>query len=859
MSVRLSRRAFFGGTAALVAAGSLPAGEQARPALADEPPLPPGVCKRLGSARFRELTEECRFTPDSKWLAQLENGRFLAYQVATGRRIRWLIPTSPRFGLAGAAEWVPTNGEVVVIDLDGTDANDQPAPLRRLDLHTGRELKTPKLPQGTHYIPTPDGAAVIGYDDGPRDGVLWRTDLHTGKTVWKRKWRTDATTPSTLGEVMGKWLVLRGTQRLYLFDPLTGAPGPTLEALPPKDPLVSEHFLPLNLSADGRRLAAFETTRVPHLLVVWDVPTGRVVGRLTPANTEPHFALSPDGSCLLTTTGLKSQLVGLDVTTGKVVRAFPVENVGRLLLSPDGTVLVAPHGLSNDPAPFGGFGGALLSAGPVRLLDPLTGRPLPQSPDPPADFTNPRFLGPHTLLTDLHSDVRMPTLAWDTCTGTRRTVPRPPAPRGFGLDPSPGVLSPDGTRRLLSTGDELVVTDAASRRRLHALPMTAAGGPEAVWVDRRTVARLDVFGLHLFDLGTHARRLLKSPTGGGVYLTNVTASTDGRTVVATGHEDMGAKPFAVWIDVTDGTATTLPLPLPVSGDLKVSADGRRVAVNQMGEAGVFRVMVFDRGGRHFHLPALDGMALPFALSACGRTVTAANYSVAEGAEGVGLVWSVQGVEVATGDARVTFPTGHVVDGVAASPCGRRFATVSREAPVYLWDVYGEESDPKPKPDTAGLLAAWAALVGDADKAFAAVRLLVQHPAEAVRLLKEKHPPAVAVKPEWVRERVVRLGSDDYRTRSTAERELSAVADRIADQLREAEADTPEAGERLERILSRAGRMTRERLREVRAVEVLEYAGAESAGVLKALAAGADSLLTREAKAAVARRAFTPAP
>ena len=198
-------------------------------------------------------------------------------------------------------------------------------------------------------------------------------------------------------------------------------------------------------------------------------------------------------------------------------------------------------------------------------------------------------------------------------------------------------------------------------------------------------------------------------------------------------------------------------------------------------------------------------------------------------------------------------------GLLADRHRRRIATTHRDAPIYLWDVFGETSDPQAKPDAA----TWAALDGTTDKAFTALRRLVQHPTAAVDLLSAKLTPAEPPKAEWVKARIDKLGSTDFRTRHTADLELSTVADRIVEPLRKAiatGADSPEADERLNRLLEKAEGMPRSAWRIVRAVEALEYCeGKAAVELLKTLAGGVDTaVLTKEARAAVKRRGERPA-
>ena len=325
---RVSRRQFFGTAAAAAVVAQFPTSatpaDPKSPPLAPEPPLPAGVCRRLGSARFRELFEGYRFSPDSRWLAEFVGRRFVAYEVATGGRVAWEVPEADQRNLT---DWVLTNGEVVVID-PATDANDRLTSLHRYHLLTGRPVPTPTPVDDRHLVLTADGTGVVRCADGPKGGVLWRTDLRTGKTVWKREWKTDASVPAAVLDVTGKWIVAVGAERLHLFDPATGADGPKLDDAGPKDAPPDNHFVPLNFSADGKRLAARYTAEVPGRVVVWDLTSGKVVGRSTPPAADAVPALAPGGDHLLAAAGPEHRLVEVDVRSGKVTRKLAAAHVG---------------------------------------------------------------------------------------------------------------------------------------------------------------------------------------------------------------------------------------------------------------------------------------------------------------------------------------------------------------------------------------------------------------------------------------------------------------------------------------------------------------------------------------------------
>ena len=157
-----------------------------------------------------------------------------------------------------------------------------------------------------------------------------------------------------------------------------------------------------------------------------------------------------------------------------------------------------------------------------------------------------------------------------------------------------------------------------------------------------------------------------------------------------------------WVDVTAGTFVTRP---GGSGRVSVSASGNRVAVSDVpeieaGHRDALVVTVIDRSGGRWQLaqPTKTVVGEQRAeLSPCGRTMFLAHEKPGEG-ENAEPIPVVQFWEVLSGERRAEYVTPFVAGGLGVSPCGRRIATTHRDAPVYLWDVFGEMTDPQPKPD-----------------------------------------------------------------------------------------------------------------------------------------------------------------
>jgi hypothetical protein len=211
-------------------------------------------------------------------------------------------------------------------------------------------------------------------------------------------------------------------------------------------------------------------------------------------------------------------------------------------------------------------------------------------------------------------------------------------------------------------------------------------------------------------------------------------------------------------------------------------------------------------------------------------------------------------EMASGKQVHSFE-GHRTEiySIAFSPDGRQLVAASEDAPCFVWDVFGAD---KEKPiGEAEHDSLWRDL-GSADGAiaFRAIRRLRTTPA-AVEALGRRLQAAPRIDPARVEKLIRELDDEQFATREAAQVELKKLADQIELALNAALAKSPsaEARRRLEGVLDSMGRSP-ERVRELRVIAALEYAGtSETARLLEGLAAGAkgDSL-TREATEALGR-------
>jgi hypothetical protein len=205
------------------------------------------------------------------------------------------------------------------------------------------------------------------------------------------------------------------------------------------------------------------------------------------------------------------------------------------------------------------------------------------------------------------------------------------------------------------------------------------------------------------------------------------------------------------------------------------------------------------------------------------------------------------------------------DALAVSPDGRYLASGSRDTTVLIWDLQRALFPEQPLPDRLtpkALASYWAALrEKDAVAAAAAVRALAAVPGDSLSFLRQHLTPATRPDPKEVAKLLADLDDSSFKRRQKATVELEKLSELILPAVEQAlrEKNTLEKDLRLQalhqHVLSSAmlGSLP-DRLRQLRAVEVLEKIGtAEAQEVLTALAQGVPvARLTREARTALRR-------
>jgi WD40 repeat protein len=199
-------------------------------------------------------------------------------------------------------------------------------------------------------------------------------------------------------------------------------------------------------------------------------------------------------------------------------------------------------------------------------------------------------------------------------------------------------------------------------------------------------------------------------------------------------------------------------------------------------------------------------------------------------------------DAAAGTMERRFAARGPVRAVALSPDGKRLATAGEDGAV-VWDLERDEKPPAGVQLTeAELTALWDDLADrDADKVYAAARLLRADPARSVPFLK-RHLAAKLIDRQKLGQLFADLDAAEFKRREAAAKELRALGRSAEAAMREALAanPSPEVKARLERLLAplegQDGSLYPGRQRDVRAVRVLAQAGTPEAKQLLELLA-----------------------
>jgi WD40 repeat protein len=774
-------------------------------------PLPDAALVRLGTVRFRAgfLIYSLAVSGDGKRLVTGAAGRAAClWDMATGQAIRELGRRSHIMGVA----FSPDGKRVALAD----------NPVRLYDAASGAEIAQCKGHQnGVLCVAfSPDGKTLAS---GSHDQSIRLWDPATGKEL-RRCEGHQHSVYSVVFSRDGKILASGSLDKtVRLWDPATGKerrqfPGHT------------DEVLSVALSHDGKWLASGSADKTVRL---WDVARGKQVQVFKGHDKGVRaVAFSPDGR-LLASGGTDPVLRLWRVTGGKELRRIDTGGTWgcfALAFSHDGKTLLS--------------GGVWDSA--VHFWDIRTGKERRRLAGHSSLVTSLGFSpdGKTVITASRNKTIRV----WEAATGKEQ---RSFLGKHHGFDPV--AFSPD--RKTVAVGGWQDATvrlwDAGAGRELRSLGKHAKGvRAVAFTTDSKLLASggedKTVILWKVAD-GKEIRRFPKL----GFGVTMVAFAPDGKKLVVGGDANAGrfagANSFRL-VEVATGKLLRKVDSPQIVYDATFAPDGKLLAVG--GEDNSIRLFDVAKEKEVRRMQVDHQFNYAPAFSPDGKLLATG------GEDSTIHLW-----ETATGSEIRRF-LGHTtaVLALSFSPDGRTLASGSADSSVLIWDVTGHLQDGhlRGQPLAAKeLQKRWATLASlDAAQGYPALWDLVAAPRQSIPLLKEKLRLATPADPKRLAKFVADLDSKRYAVRKKATLELEKLGDLAEHALRvRLTADLSlETRQRLDRLLQKLESLTPERLRNLRALTVLEQVGTPQARkVLDTLAKGpGEGWLTRDAQAALKR-------
>jgi WD40 repeat protein len=747
--------------------------------------------------------------------------------------------------------------------------------IRLWDVNTTRERQRWFLGWGPGRKPTPRGQEVCPAIAFSPDG---KTLAGSGAGQDVHIWDTD--TGKELRCIQGKAGLIAGLAfapdgktlagacadgGVRLWDPATGRERRSLRGH--AGPALAVAFSP-----DGRTLASGGSDKTVRL---WDAETGKGLHRCTGHEGEVRTVCFVLKGKQVASMEKQSSVRVWEVDSGKEAKRFGTYGVGYALFR------------GADEASLVTVAAACIETWDVRTAkDPATIYLVPQtgyfcgslSPDGKT-----LAVGGHdatvTLLAypsgqkqgvlrgadpEVHSVVFSPdgkTLAagtdhntiqmWDLAAGrqTRRL-------EGHEGDVHRLAYSPDGERMASTAGDNTVrLWDVGTGKERHCLRGHQARVESLAFSpDGKTLASAgEEPTVRLWDVETGKERASYKGRQDSVW--GVVFSPDGKSLAALGDR------VCVW-NLDTGKEREFARQERLAA-LWYSPEGRLLALSHdYNEKEMLTLwdVAEQRQVGEIQLPPHGNAKLTIAVSPDGRTLaTGRHYNDRDPRMRIHL-W-----EVATGKLRREFRghEGYFIEELAFSPDNRRLASGCGDSTVLVWDVYGTPGRrPAGEPDAEQLRRLWDDLRGsDGGSSFRSMQQLLASPRQVLPLLKGELRPVPKLEAERVARLLADLDANDFGTRERATGELRRLGDAVEVALRRTLERGPSAevsrrvGKLLEEIeADRGPNVPAERLRRLRALEVLEQLGTpEARAWLAELAAGEpEAPLTRQVQAALRR-------
>jgi WD40 repeat protein len=793
---------------------SIPTAAAAPPPAADG--LPEGAVAGLGGLTLRPdgHVSHLAFSADGKALFTVGHSMLVqVWDTATGRERRRL-QLAPATGVTAAE--VSADGKTIFIATPG-------GPIRCFDTDAGKEEGV--LPVGpglnVHALSlSRDGKTLVSADG--RNVLVWKCDRQIAQKIEGIEGMAAvAVTPD------GKHFALaRPDRSLRLLDCATGKEVHVLERATPGRPPGYFGVPRLAISPDGKVLATAsgnETT-----ITLYSLETGRMLSRIhqQQAGLAQGLAFSPN-SRFLAVGGYPGVRV-YGVASGRELRLLdtqPAMTTTMIAFAPDGRTVAT---LSQDQS--------------LRLWDVVEGRTLLGPRGHSTQVSRLVFLDGGKRLVSYGGDGRL--LLWDVAAGRD-------------IDECRGL--PYGGGWLVPTADGKGVQTFSHDLRLYTWrpgspleserPALPGGSSfrQVISPGGKFLARLMPPGnkLHLFDMRGKEPKERVLDLGPQGWTNLLVFSDDGRRLVTGTGDGM----LRVWDTITgrlvhDFTPATPDAPrLGYASHVQFAPDNRSLLLFN----GELRLLEVASGMERMRMSNVPVGLHCLALSPDGRLAARGN------ADGTLIMYATaSGKEVFQGKGRQG-----MVMSLAFSSDSRLLASGGSNGSILVWKM------PEPPVAEATLTDArraelWGQLAdADAGTAGRAVEALVGAPGPAVELIRQRlKAVAGRIDVKRLEKRIADLDSDSFAAREKASQELAAAGRAAEGLLRKAlEKDpSPEVRRRVQELLERLeGGASLDRLRAVRAIEVLERIGTAAARkALADLAKEVDDALAEEIQASLER-------
>ncbi|HTK77965.1 MAG TPA: WD40 repeat domain-containing protein, partial [Gemmataceae bacterium] len=415
------------------------------------------------------------------------------------------------------------------------------------------------------------------------------------------------------------------------------------------------------------------------------------------------------------------------------------------------------------------------------------------------------------------------------------------------------VFTPDGRALLRAGRDKIQFLDVSTAKEIRQLPVPRDSiRTLALSADGKMVVTVGGNVLRLWDI-TSGR--LVHDFGGKLpnFTYRVVLSPDDKLVATVEYHAV-----RLWETATGKLIRELPEAAnAIVGSVAFSPDGRLLA-STVGTV---------ENGQHVGFIRLREVATGREIRQC-RGEGDATDRIAFSPDGRTLIWGGQHHsdlvvwEVATGQQRQRL-RGHQAHlwCVAVSPDGRMFASGSGDSSALIWDATGRTRGATTTLNGAQLEQAWTDLAStDAAVVYRAIGSFRESPARAIQFLGQHLKPVSPADPKRLAEAIRDLDSEQFVVRQRATQELDRLGPLAEPALREVLAGQPNA-EVQRRVIQLLARLEGPQwLRQLRAVEVLEFVEtADARALLTTWAAGApEATLTKDAAATLHRQRKRPA-